>query len=209
MVGEDEYLLTRWARNRINKGEVDQIVDTSLIGGISPHSLKLFVEVAETCLHDEPKKRPTMAQVVVQLEFALEQQENRTFSDDVCPSNEENVSSVSTKQLTVAPEDVHNREQTNTKIGNGDSPAAKEERRKSKIYKPLRFRTWDAFWNRVTPVKKRAHRSISGINIHTHNQFELLHHIQISRLYFSPGLSCILQAYDIYTIFLQELGKKT
>ncbi|KAK4437553.1 putative galacturonosyltransferase 3 [Sesamum alatum] len=73
---EDKRSLTMWARDNISKGEVDQIVDPSLRGEISQESLKAFLRVAERCLHDEPKKRPTMAHIVINLEFALEQQEN-------------------------------------------------------------------------------------------------------------------------------------
>ncbi|GFP87081.1 putative receptor-like protein kinase at5g39000 [Phtheirospermum japonicum] len=76
-VAEDEHILTIWARHMINKGEVDRIVASSLREEISPASLKTFVEVAERCLRDEPKNRPTMSQVVQQLELALEQQEAR------------------------------------------------------------------------------------------------------------------------------------
>ncbi|XP_011088709.1 putative receptor-like protein kinase At5g39000 isoform X2 [Sesamum indicum] len=75
-VEEDKRSLTMWARDNISKGEVDQIVDPSLRGEISQDSLKAFLRVAERCLHEEPKKRPTMAHVVINLEFALEQQEN-------------------------------------------------------------------------------------------------------------------------------------
>ncbi|XP_075520898.1 putative receptor-like protein kinase At5g39000, partial [Primulina tabacum] len=71
----DEHILTKWARDKISKGEVDLIVASSLKGEILPDSLKTFVQVVERCLDDEPKKRPTIAQVVVQLELALEQQE--------------------------------------------------------------------------------------------------------------------------------------
>ncbi|KAG8384591.1 hypothetical protein BUALT_Bualt04G0133800 [Buddleja alternifolia] len=46
-LGEDECSLTKWARNRINKGEVDQIVESSLIGDISLDSLNVFVEFGE------------------------------------------------------------------------------------------------------------------------------------------------------------------
>ncbi|KAL3813484.1 hypothetical protein ACJIZ3_014752 [Penstemon smallii] len=95
-LGEDECFLTKWAQNRINKGEVEQIVDSSLIGEISANSLKVFVRIAESCLHDEPKKRPAMAQVVLQLELALEQQETR--KDDV----DETTLPVSTDQPAVA-----------------------------------------------------------------------------------------------------------
>ncbi|KAL7141799.1 hypothetical protein ABFS83_08G078100 [Erythranthe nasuta] len=153
MVGED------------NKGEVDQIVDSSLVEEISPHSLKVFVEIVEMCLHDEPKKRPTMSQVVVRLEFALEQQDNiiissvpnqiTTVADEVGPSNQENASSVSTEQqpIVVASEHVQ------TLIS---PPGKKTNRklRKSKIYKPLRFWTWDTFWNKVKPASKQKNRSL-------------------------------------------------
>ncbi|EYU22226.1 hypothetical protein MIMGU_mgv1a022870mg, partial [Erythranthe guttata] len=72
---EDERILTKWAREKISDGNADQIIASNLRGEISENSLKAFVGVAESCLHDEPRKRLTMAQVVIQLEFALEQQE--------------------------------------------------------------------------------------------------------------------------------------
>ncbi|XP_073118953.1 putative receptor-like protein kinase At5g39000 isoform X2 [Henckelia pumila] len=75
-VSMDEHNLTKWARHKISKGEVYLIVASSLRGEILPDSLKTFVQVVERCLDDEPKKRPTIAQVVAQLELALEQQEN-------------------------------------------------------------------------------------------------------------------------------------
>ncbi|KAK4477564.1 hypothetical protein RD792_016796 [Penstemon davidsonii] len=103
-LGEDECFITKWAQNRINKGEVEQIVDSSLVGEITANSLKVFVGIAESCLHDEPKKRPAMAQVVLQLELALEQQESRK---DVIPNlntgvADETILPVSTEKPTVA-----------------------------------------------------------------------------------------------------------
>ncbi|XP_073046625.1 putative receptor-like protein kinase At5g39000 [Primulina eburnea] len=74
-ISMDAHNLTKWARDKISKGEVDLIVASSLRGEILPDSLKTFVQVVGRCLDDEPKKRPTLAQVVVQLEIALEQQE--------------------------------------------------------------------------------------------------------------------------------------
>ncbi|GFP88432.1 putative receptor-like protein kinase at5g39000 [Phtheirospermum japonicum] len=79
-VPEDEQVLTAWARENISNGKADRIVDSNLIGEISEGSLMAFVEVAESCLSYEPQKRPTMAQVVRQLEFALEQQESSNSS---------------------------------------------------------------------------------------------------------------------------------
>lgn len=81
--GKDDHCLTNWARKKIRQGEVKEIVASSLLDEIQPDSLKVFVEVAERCLHDEPKKRPTMAQIVVQLQCALEHQERgKTIEPD-------------------------------------------------------------------------------------------------------------------------------
>ncbi|KAK4491489.1 hypothetical protein RD792_002239 [Penstemon davidsonii] len=79
LVEEDKHSLTMWARDNISRGEVDQIVAPSLRGKISPDSLKAFVGVVERCLHNEPKKRPTLAHVVIHLEFVLEQQNTNSL----------------------------------------------------------------------------------------------------------------------------------
>lgn len=95
-VAQDEQILIKWTKDKISKGEVDQIVSSSLREEISPRILREFVEIAEKCLHGEPKKRPTMAQVVLQLESIFEQHEimgfvgqneKRNVADDICPPN--------------------------------------------------------------------------------------------------------------------------
>lgn len=58
-----EYYLVLWALNKINSGEVDQLVASCLTGEISRDSLNIFVGVAEMCLYYEPKDRPTMCEV--------------------------------------------------------------------------------------------------------------------------------------------------
>ncbi|KAK4417581.1 Receptor-like protein kinase FERONIA [Sesamum alatum] len=169
MLPEDEQILTKWARENISKGKVDEIVASSLRGEISEGGLKAFVEVAERCLLDEPKKRPTMAQVVLQLEFALEQQESKqllvlneisSVSDDIRPCNDETDLSPITGQLTVASIDVQNltprtKEQANSKAFSAGFPSGRKDGRKAKTYKPLRLWQWDTFWNRVKPSKKK------------------------------------------------------
>ncbi|KAL7134281.1 hypothetical protein ABFS83_11G016100 [Erythranthe nasuta] len=80
MAAKDEKILSRWAQDKINKGEVEEIISESLREEISPNSLKTFLKVVERCLHDEPKKRPTMSEVVSQLELAVEQQETKQVS---------------------------------------------------------------------------------------------------------------------------------
>ncbi|KAL7251124.1 hypothetical protein ACSBR1_013036 [Camellia fascicularis] len=68
---EEEISLILWAQRHIKKGKVDRIIDRSLIGQITPQSLKYFVEVAYNCLHTGSKERPTMAEVVGTLDLAL------------------------------------------------------------------------------------------------------------------------------------------
>ncbi|KAL3813430.1 hypothetical protein ACJIZ3_014698 [Penstemon smallii] len=161
-VGEDECYLTKWARNKINMGEVDQIVDSSLIGEISPDSLKVFVGIAERCLDDEPKKRPTMAQVVLQLEFALEQQESRN-QNQVTSVADETILPINTEQLTEASSesiDRANRQRVYT-----EPPAPNKDVRKPKMYKTSRFWTWDALWKRrkVSRNKEIVPNSLSDV----------------------------------------------
>ncbi|KAL7141120.1 hypothetical protein ABFS83_08G032400 [Erythranthe nasuta] len=110
---DKERILSMWAQDKINKGEVDQIVASSLREEISPTSLKKFVDVAQRCLHEEPDKRPTMSQVVSQLELAVEQQENKQPL--------ETVEIVQTRQPTVFSAVVQNfspplQEQTNSNV---------------------------------------------------------------------------------------------
>ncbi|KAL3813479.1 hypothetical protein ACJIZ3_014747 [Penstemon smallii] len=147
-LGEDECFLTKWAQNRINKGEVEQIVDSSLIGEISANSLKVFVGIAKSCLHDEPKKRPAMGQVVLQLELALAQQETRK---DVIPNQITNVADETT--LPVSPEQPTVASSESIELGknqrvNTELPPANKDGRKPKMYKSPRFWVWDALWKR-------------------------------------------------------------
>ncbi|CAA0820303.1 Putative receptor-like protein kinase [Striga hermonthica] len=79
-VAEEEHILTVWARDKISKGEVDRIVDSSLRVEILKGSLKTFAGIAERCLHEDPKSRPSMSQVVQQLKLALDQQNNGLVS---------------------------------------------------------------------------------------------------------------------------------
>ncbi|KAF7129852.1 hypothetical protein RHSIM_Rhsim10G0052400 [Rhododendron simsii] len=70
-VEEEERSLVLWAQQGIKGKKLDQLIDPKLKDQISPHCLKVFVEVANNCLDTRPKERPTMADVVVRLEYAL------------------------------------------------------------------------------------------------------------------------------------------
>ncbi|KAL9158574.1 hypothetical protein ABFS82_08G077800 [Erythranthe guttata] len=168
----EERILPIWARSKISEGKVDQIVASSLREEISVDSLKTFVGVAERCLHDEPKNRPTMSQIVLQLELALEQHESRqplvlneiaseqqeskevlelngvaNSSDEIGLSRQSTTVSNSVAEITPSP-----KEQRNSKVVS--LPSGKKHGRKATINKPSRLWPWDALWSKVKSSKK-------------------------------------------------------
>lgn len=80
---EDQQSLSRWAQHCIQEGMSGQIIDPSLKGQIAHGCLMTFVQIADQCLENLPKKRPTMAEVVVKLESALAMQERNDSSSSV------------------------------------------------------------------------------------------------------------------------------
>ncbi|KAK6932054.1 Malectin-like domain [Dillenia turbinata] len=58
----------RWQRQR----SLESIIDPTLRGQYSLESLKLYGEIAEKCLADEGKSRPTMGEVLWHLEYILQ-----------------------------------------------------------------------------------------------------------------------------------------
>ncbi|XP_058746312.1 probable receptor-like protein kinase At5g59700 [Vicia villosa] len=65
--------LKDWAINYIQKGQLDQIIDPNLIiGDINPDSLKRFMETAESCVADRGVNRPSMRDVLWNLECSLQ-----------------------------------------------------------------------------------------------------------------------------------------
>ncbi|KAD4585303.1 hypothetical protein E3N88_22904 [Mikania micrantha] len=72
--------LVTWAQDFIKEGNLKHITDSDIRREISPKCLKDFVRIAEKCLHNNPKQRPTMAEVVVRLESVLVLQEKFNYS---------------------------------------------------------------------------------------------------------------------------------
>ncbi|XP_071733618.1 probable serine/threonine-protein kinase PBL18 isoform X2 [Rutidosis leptorrhynchoides] len=72
---EDQLGLAIWAQDKINEGNLRSIVDSDIRDQISQKSLKDFVRISKRCLHNHPKQRPTMAEVIVCLESILTLQE--------------------------------------------------------------------------------------------------------------------------------------
>ncbi|KAK3412026.1 hypothetical protein EUGRSUZ_I00780 [Eucalyptus grandis] len=71
----EEANLADWGIRCIQKGTIEQIVDPVLAGEINPNSLKKYGEVAEKCLQEEDEERPSMGDVLWDLEYALQLQQ--------------------------------------------------------------------------------------------------------------------------------------
>ena len=73
---KEQVSLADWALHNKRKGTLEDIIDPNLKGKINPESLKKFADAAEKCLSDHGLARPSMNDLLWNLEFALNLQEN-------------------------------------------------------------------------------------------------------------------------------------
>lgn len=87
---KEEVSLAEWALHCQKKGILDQIVDPYLKGKIAPQCFKKFAETAEKCVSDQGIDRPSMGDVLWNLEFALQMQESAEESGSLgCEMSDE------------------------------------------------------------------------------------------------------------------------
>ncbi|KAB1218000.1 Receptor-like protein kinase HERK 1 [Morella rubra] len=103
----EEVNLVEWVLNSQKRGQLVEIVDSRIASQIKPESLRKFGEIAEKCLAEHGVHRPTMGDVLWNLECALRLQEigrrsdpNGELSSQINPVNNLETS-VSTAQFSM------------------------------------------------------------------------------------------------------------
>lgn len=77
---KEQINLADWALRCKCKGVIDEIIDPNIKGKIHSESLEIFVETAASCLDEVPQERPSMGEVLRNLELALQLQETQNSS---------------------------------------------------------------------------------------------------------------------------------
>jgi serine/threonine protein kinase len=71
----EQINIAEWAMNWQKRGQLEKIIDPHLAGSVNLDSLRKFGETAEKCLAEHGADRPTMGDVLWNLEYALQLQE--------------------------------------------------------------------------------------------------------------------------------------
>ncbi|KAI3777538.1 hypothetical protein L1987_47338 [Smallanthus sonchifolius] len=99
----EQVNLAEWAMHKQRKGVIDTIVDPIIAKTISSESLIKYVEAAEKCLAEYGVDRPSMGDVLWNLEFALQLQDaslqlDPLVEDDTCKGKTKMVASEDVKK---------------------------------------------------------------------------------------------------------------
>ncbi|XP_047972723.1 probable receptor-like protein kinase At5g24010 [Salvia hispanica] len=83
LLNREQVNLAEWAMEWHKKGMINEIIDPHLSGQIKPSALKKFGETAEKCLAEYGVDRPTMGDVLWNLEYAYQLQTNDRPREEV------------------------------------------------------------------------------------------------------------------------------
>ncbi|CAI9091261.1 OLC1v1026236C1 [Oldenlandia corymbosa var. corymbosa] len=155
--GDSQSLLSSF-RDCVTEGDFEPIIDPRLQGRILPSSLKEFVLSIENCLHHQPKKRPTMAQVARSLELALEQQEGPTISVTEVVAEMSKLSDV---------KDAESMQFSQSPPFPTKTDEAQLRENSSTVKKSIWGWPWKPTWNRGKPTKKADIVSSNGSSPHS------------------------------------------
>ncbi|XP_055960551.1 receptor-like protein kinase ANXUR2 [Mercurialis annua] len=75
-LAKEQVSLADWALHCQKKGIIEDMIDPHIKSEIQPECLKKFAETAEKCLSDHGINRPSMGDILWNLEFALQLQDN-------------------------------------------------------------------------------------------------------------------------------------
>ncbi|KAJ9559394.1 hypothetical protein OSB04_014008 [Centaurea solstitialis] len=81
----------RLVKRKFKEGRVEEMVFEGIKEQIVPHSLSTFSSIAYQCLHRDREKRPTATEVMLQLEKALEIQEDCRIWEPRLPADYEQI----------------------------------------------------------------------------------------------------------------------
>uniref|UniRef100_A0A453J5R7 Protein kinase domain-containing protein n=1 Tax=Aegilops tauschii subsp. strangulata TaxID=200361 RepID=A0A453J5R7_AEGTS len=77
----DQINIAEWAVRMHGEGKLDKIADARIAGEVNDNSLRKFAETAERCLADYGADRPSMGDVLWNLEYCLQLQETHVNRD--------------------------------------------------------------------------------------------------------------------------------